>query len=251
MLLGVETGPRPHAHQHERPDAGSKHARDQHHGQPRPAQTRRLDHDDRGDQRRLEDHREGGERTGGCHHGRQLLGRILSDPTYDEDPQAAAERYERCLRPEHDPESYARNRRQEDARQLNRLGHAGLEPLGRYVTSLTREPHDRDRDQRPGDREHGNRPPERSAVVVPDPVRELVPHTHLDLMDQLEEAPRGDGRHQADDGREHEQADKRPAPHDGRHIWGSGRLRRLSVLRHQLTDLNDIFEFVDARPQRR
>ena len=218
MSVGVETRPRPQADQHERPDAGSKHARDQDHGQPRPAQTRRLDHDDRGDQRRLEDHREGGERTGGCHHGRQLLRRILSDPTYDEDPQAAAERYERCLRPEHNAESDASNRRQEDARQLNRLGHAGLEPLGRYVTSLTREPHDRDRDQRPGDREHGNRPPERSAVVVPDPVRELVPHTHLDLMDQLEEAPRGDGRHQADDGREQEQADKRLAPQEGRHI---------------------------------
>ena len=92
---------------------------------------------------------------------------------------------------------------------------------------------------------------ERSAVVVPDPVRELVPHTHLDLMDELEEAPRGHGRHQADDGREQEQADKRPAPQEGRYILRRGRVRRLSVLRHQLTALNGVFEFVDERPQRR
>ena len=31
-------------------------------------------------------------------------------------------------------------------------------------------------------------------------------------MDELEEAPRGEGRHQADNGREHEQADKCFAP---------------------------------------
>ena len=86
--------------------------------------------------------------------------------------------------------------------QLPRLGHARVQAVRRHVSAVAGQARDRDGHHETGDGEHGQRPPRRGAVVE---------HRDLDLVDELEEPPRGERRDDAHDAREHEQHGEAPA----------------------------------------
>ena len=71
---------------------------------------------------------------------RACWGAFRLDEPNREDRQAHAERDERCLRPEHEPEAEGRERSQDNARKLDRLREASacLETVGGDVAPVSR-----------------------------------------------------------------------------------------------------------------
>jgi hypothetical protein len=73
------------------------------------------------------------------------------------------------------------------------------------VAALARQARDREGDHQPGEAEDDDVEPGRRAVVVAERFRQVGEGPDLELMDQLEEAPRGQRDDEADDPREDEQ----------------------------------------------
>ena len=118
------------------PDARRQEPGRQDHAQALAVQRRGLDEDDRADEGRAEDERDRGEAARRRDDGEDLVGGVLAQQAHGEDAEAGAERDERRLGPEHDAEADRRERRQHDARQLDRLRDAGLQPLRRLVAAV-------------------------------------------------------------------------------------------------------------------
>jgi hypothetical protein len=66
------------------------------------------------------------------------------------------------------------------------------------VPAIARESLDREGDDQPANRQHGQGPPERRTVREADSVGQVDEHLLLDLMDQLQEAPGGQRHGHAD-----------------------------------------------------
>ena len=137
-------------------------------GRVGPAEPGRLDHQHGADHRRAEDRRDRREAPGGRHQADGLVGRVALDQAHRERPQPDAERDQRPLRPEHEPEAERRERRQQHSRQVDRTGRRAtrLQPVGRHVTAVPGQPHDRERRQQPRERHPRKRPPDRHRVVA-------------------------------------------------------------------------------------
>ena len=100
-----------------------------------------------------------GERRRGGEHCHDLVGRIPLDQPHGEDRQAATEGDEWGFWTQDEAESERGHRGKQDARQLDGLGGAGLEPFVGDVAAVAGQADDRDGRQHAGDRHHGQRPP--------------------------------------------------------------------------------------------
>ena len=180
-----------------------------------PAEAGRLDEDDRGDERRAEDERERRERRRGRQdHEPDLRRGVLAHERAAKQPEPAAERDERRLRPEHDAEP---DRREPGEHHAGQLDWAGSAPCsGRKagdVAAVAGHPLDRERDDR--------RPRWRAAastttaacVSKPNSSGSLVVQPRPGLVGELEEAPRRERGDDAEDGREDEQREEPLARH--------------------------------------
>ncbi len=137
-----------------------------------------LEQEERRDQRPAEERRNGGERAG---HDQQLRLRLARTHESNGDrAEAEAERDERRLWAENDPEPERRERREEDARELHGVHGPHAEPFERRVSSVAGEP-DEERDQDPGESRDGDDIPARRRSPVelfryplPDDMRHVV-----------------------------------------------------------------------------
>jgi len=75
------------------------------------------------------------------------------------------------------------------------------------VAATAGQSHDRERGHDAGDR-HDRKGPPLGRLVVTEVLRQVGVHADLDLVDQLQEAPRGERRHDTDQRRQHEQHDE-------------------------------------------
>ena len=141
-----------------------------------------------------------------------------------QDRQAAAEGDERSLGSQHETQAQGGQRGEQDAGQFGWLGGAGLDPLVGDVTAVTRQPHDRDGGQHPGDSEYGKRPPPRDGMQA-QPAGQALVHLLLNPVHQLQEAPRGERDQHPDQRGEHEQDPVALAPDRRTRIGGSGSRR--------------------------
>ena len=156
---------------------------------------------------RPEDHRDGGEAACCREHHEQLRRCVALRELHREDRQAAADRDQGRLGTEHETEPEGRQRGEGDAGDLGRLGAAHLQPVGRHVPAVAGQLHDRERDREPREHQHRDRPPGGHGVE-PERVGQVAEHRELDLVDQLEEPPRGERHEETDHRREHEQHDE-------------------------------------------
>ena len=90
---------------------------------------------------------------------------------------------------------------------LGRLGAAHLQPVGRHVPAVAGQLHDRERHREPREHEHRDRPPRRHGVES-ERVGQVAEHRELDLVDELEEPPRGERHEETDHRGEHEHHDE-------------------------------------------
>ena len=118
-----------------------------------------------------------------------LVGSVLSHQPDRQDREPAAQRQQRRLRPEHEAESDRGDGRQHDARQVDRLGTAGVQTLGRHVAPVTRQPHDRKRDHQSRECAHREVPPQRRPVLVTDCVRQVLVDPLRQVVHELKKAP--------------------------------------------------------------
>src|SRR5262249_61344716 len=124
-----------------------------------------------------------------------LLGRVFANEVETQRTEAQSERNQWRLGAEHQPQAERRDGGQEHPWQVNwTCGLAGLEPVGRYVTAASRQPHYGERRDKPSEREPGKRPPDRRGLVSQMAGKMLV-DAHLDQMHEFEKAPRGGGNH--------------------------------------------------------
>ena len=224
VRTGAEPGPVAHADEHERSDPGCDQAGEHDQRQRGAAEARGLDHEDRRHERRAEDGRDRGEGAGRPHDHEHLGRRVPLGQLHREQGHAPAQRDERGFRPEHEPETDRRQRRQHDARQHVRLGRPHLETVRGDVATVPGKAHDGERDGEAGEEEHGKRPPPRN-TVEPEVARQIVEHADLDLVDQLEESPRRERHDDADDRGEHEDHDEALGPEQRHRIRRSRRIR--------------------------
>ena len=145
--------------------AGREESRDEHDAEHRAGEPGRLHEQERPDERGAEQRADRREAACGADHGDRLGRRVLLDQVHREDADAAADRDQRRLGPEHDAEAQGRERREHDPGKLDRHhGAAGLEALGRLVAGGARQVADRQRDEKPGERRPRKRPPHRLGV---------------------------------------------------------------------------------------
>ena len=97
------------------------------------------------------------------------------------------------------------------------------------MAPVPRQPDDRQGGDEAGDREHREVEPHRRAVVVAEVPGQVLEDPYLDLVDELEEAPRQERHEQTDDRREHQQTQIGLAP-QGR-VDVRGRRRRIGAHR--------------------
>ena len=186
-----------HADEDDRADPGRHQARQQDQRQDRPAEAGGLNEDDRADDRRAEDRGDRGERRARGEHRHRLVGSVFFHQPHGQDRQAAAEGDERGFWSQHQAQAQGGQRGQQDARQLGRLGGAGLDPLVGDVPAVAGQAHDRDGRQHPGHRQHRQRPPPGNGMK-PQIAGQALVHLVLDPVDQFQEAPRGERDQHAD-----------------------------------------------------
>ncbi len=156
-----EAGPGVEADEDERSHPGGEQAGDEHDAQHRPAEPGGLHQQERPDERRAEQRADRGEASRRPDHGHRLRRRVLLDEMHGEHAEAAADRDQRRLRPEHDAEAQGRQRRDHDAGQVDREHRAArLESFGRLVTGGAGEVANRQRDEQACERRPGKRPPD-------------------------------------------------------------------------------------------
>ena len=146
--LLVHAGPVVHAREDERPgargdEAGKESATDVACGNL-AGRGGDLEQEERRDQRPAEERRNGGERAGQDQQLRLRLAR--THESNGDRAEAEAERDERRLGAEDDPERERRERGEEDARELHGMDGPHAEALERRVASVAGEP-DEERDQ--------------------------------------------------------------------------------------------------------
>ena len=130
-----------------------------------------------------------------------------------QEPKPPAERDQRGLRSDHGPQADRCKGGEDDARQVDRLRGRGVEALRGYVPPVAGQAHDREGGDGSSDGEHRERPPFGRALES-ELRGQVRVDALLDLVDQLQKAPRDRRRHHADDPGEHEQHGELPAPED-------------------------------------
>ena len=137
--------------------------------------------------------------------------------------QAAAERDERHLGANHGAEGQRRQRRADDAGQLDR-GRRGMhgETGRRRRPAVTRQVPDRQGGQHSADHQHRQRPPGWRGAVT-EPVRQMGEQFLLQVADQGQEAPGGRGDRHAKDRRHDQQPDVGAAAQHGHGVRWSWR----------------------------
>ena len=122
-----------------------------------------------------------------------------------EDAQSAPDRDQRRLRARARPRGRGRERREDDPRQFDRRHRAArLEPFRRLVPGGAGQVANRQRDEQPGERRPGKRPPH-GLVCEPELLRKRREDVRLRLGDPLEEEVRDERDHGAHHPAEHEQ----------------------------------------------
>ena len=101
------------------PDPGREQPGHEHDAHHRAAEPARLHHQERAGERRAEQRADRGEAPGGADHDARLVRRIALDQMDGEHPQAAADRDQRRLGAEHDPEAERGERRDDDPGKLD------------------------------------------------------------------------------------------------------------------------------------
>jgi hypothetical protein len=143
----------------------------------------------------------------------RLRRRVWTSEADGQHRHARADRDQRCLGPEHETAADRREPGERDSWHGARTtGRAGGKALGRDVTPVTGQPRDRKRDDQRGDRQNRQRPPLRRPVRVPDCTREMHIKLPLNLVDQLEKAPRRQRRDDPDQRHDDQQPDVLLAP---------------------------------------
>ena len=132
---------------------------------------------------------------------------------------------QRRLGPQHEPQPQRRERCEQNTRQVDRPERraADLEPIRRHMPAVPRQARDRERSQQACQRQPRQRPPQRQ-VLVAEVVRQVLVDLDLDLVNSLEEQPRGARDEEPDQGRQDEQPAVFAAAHQrlrvGRHGCG-------------------------------
>jgi hypothetical protein len=249
---GAEPGKGAHAERDERSDPGGEQAGDQHELELGAAEPGRLDHDDGGDQGRIEQERDRGEGAGGGDHREHLRRHVSAREPHRHERETGAESDQRRLRAEHDPQADRGEGRERDPGQVDRRdgGAAGDEAVGWDVPAFAGEAGDRERGDQTGDREHWKRPPGERPGVVAEIAGEVDEHTLLDRVDELEKTPCPERDDETDDCGDHEQDDE-PTTLDRRVDLLGGKLRgRLGVRHDEIprASLDRLYEPVSTSP---
>ena len=117
---GAEAGPVVEPDEDQRADTGSEQPGREHHSEHRAADPGHLHHQERGRKRRAEERADRGEAPGGADHDTGHLRRVPLDQVEGEDSEAAADRDQRRLRAEDDPEAERGERGNDDPWELDR-----------------------------------------------------------------------------------------------------------------------------------
>lgn len=207
--------------ENERPDPGSEKSRQEHDAHHSSAEPHGLHHQKSPREGRSEEGTDGREATCGTHDDAGRLGRIVLEQVDGKNADAAAECYQRCLRAEHDPETEGRQRREDDAGELDRQDRARrLESLCRPVPARPRQEPDRQRNQQATESEERNRPPGGLGVESELAGKGSV-HVVLHLGNTFEEEQCSHRYRNPDDRAEREQHHVAPASQKGCRIGGS------------------------------
>ena len=102
------------------PTPAARRPGDEHDAEHRACEPGRLHEQECPDERRAEQRADRSEAACGADHGDRLGGSVLLDQMHREYADAAADRDQRSLRPEHDAEAQGRERREHDPGKLDR-----------------------------------------------------------------------------------------------------------------------------------
>ena len=217
--------------EHERTDAGGQQPREQDQRGHGAAEADRLHEQERAQQRVAEQRRHRGEAPRRPDHRQRLApARRVLRQLHEQRGDAAAEGDERRFGTDDGAQTERRQRRQQDAGQLDALRRgAGLEPVGRRVAAAAGQVADRGADDEAGHHQREHRPPGRLAVEA-QAVGQVGEHPLLEVVDQREEVVRADGDRHPDHRGEDQEHDvaagaqhrERIGGHVGRHLISHG-----------------------------